>query len=73
VSGDIEANAIDGFWSLLKRGIGGVYHSVSDKHFRSYLNEYSFRYNNRDTGGQGIFTAILAWAEMAPAPEGASE
>ena len=33
---------------LLKRGISGVYHSVSHKHLQSYLNEYSFRYNHRD-------------------------
>jgi len=36
-----------GFWSLLKRGIGGVYHSVSEKYLQSYINEYGFRYNHR--------------------------
>lgn len=48
VVGDIHTNTIEGFWSLVKRGIGGVYHSVSAKHLQSYLNEYSFRYNHRD-------------------------
>ena len=38
---------IEGFWSLLKRGIGGVYHSVSEKYLQSYINEYGFRYNHR--------------------------
>jgi transposase-like protein len=72
VSGDAHTNTIEGFWSLLKRGIGGVYHSVSDKHLQSYLDEYTFRYNNRDAGGKGIFTAILDRVEKAaPAPEGA--
>jgi ISXO2-like transposase domain len=33
VAGDVPANTIEGFWSLLKRGIAGVYHSVSVKHF----------------------------------------
>ena len=36
-----------GFWSSLKRGIGGVYHSVSEKYLQSYINEYGFRYNHR--------------------------
>jgi len=36
-----------GFWSLLKRGISGVYHAVSEKYLQNYINEYSFRYNHR--------------------------
>jgi transposase len=48
VMGDIHANSVEGFWSLLKRGIGGTYHSVSQKFLHSYLNEYAFRYNHRD-------------------------
>ena len=48
VSGDIHTNTIEGFWSLLKRGISGVYHSVSSSYLQSYVNEYSFRYNHRD-------------------------
>jgi transposase len=47
VSGDIHTNTIEGFWSLTKRGIGGVYHSVSKKHLQGYLNEYAWRYNER--------------------------
>jgi transposase len=47
VMGDIHTQTVEGFWSLLKRGIGGVYHSVSDKYLQSYLDEYSFRYNHR--------------------------
>ena len=48
VQGDIHTNTLEGFWSLLKRGIDGVYHAVSDEYLQSYLNEYSFRYNHRD-------------------------
>ena len=47
VSGDAHTNTIEGFWSLVKRGISGVYHSVSAKHLQSYLDEYSWRYNRR--------------------------
>jgi transposase-like protein len=57
--GQIHTQTIEGFWSLVKRGIGGVYHSVSKKYLQSYLNEYSFRYNRRETGNL-IFWAILA-------------
>jgi hypothetical protein len=59
VSGDVHTNTIEGFWSLVKRGIGGVYHSVSAKYLQSYLDEYSFRYNRRDSGNL-VFSSILA-------------
>jgi transposase len=58
VMGDIHTNTIEGFWSLVKRGIGGVYHQVSQKYLQSYLDEYTFRYNRRDQGNL-IFTSIL--------------
>ena len=41
VSGDIHTQAIEGFWSLVKRGIGGVYHNVSAKYLQTYLDEYA--------------------------------
>ena len=48
VSGDVHTNTIEGFWSLTKRGINGVYHAVSSKHLQGYLNEYAWRYSHRD-------------------------
>ena len=48
VSGDVHTNTIEGFWSLLKRGINGVYHAVDRKYLQSYVDEYTFRYNHRD-------------------------
>ena len=47
VSGDVHTNTIEGFWSLVKRGLDGVFHSVSKKHLQGYLNEYAWRYNHR--------------------------
>ena len=42
-----HTNTIEGFFSLLKRGINGTFHHVSKKHLNLYLNEFNFRYNNR--------------------------
>ncbi len=39
-----HVNTVEGFWSLVKRGINGVYHAVSPKYLQSYLNEYQYRY-----------------------------
>jgi transposase len=61
VMGKTHTNTIEGFWSLLKRGIGGVYHSVSAKYLQSYCDEYSYRYNRRNEG-QPLFIALLAEA-----------
>lgn len=47
VNGDIHTNSIENFWSMLKRGIIGVYHQVSVKHLAKYCNEFAFRYNTR--------------------------
>jgi transposase-like protein len=58
VIGTTHTNTIEGFWSLVKRGIGGVYHSVSKKYLQTYLDEYSFRYNRRNNG-QPMFTSLL--------------
>jgi transposase-like protein len=58
ISGDVHTNTIEGFWSTVKRGIGGVYHNVSAKYLQTYLNEYCFRYNRRHQGNL-LFKRIL--------------
>ena len=58
VVGNAHTNTIEGFWSLVKRGIGGVYHAVSPKYLQSYLNEYQFRYNHRNDE-QPMFVTVL--------------
>lgn len=59
VNGEAHTNTIEGFWSLLKRGIIGIYHSVSPKHLQRYLNEFSFRYNSRQIGEGERFNMVL--------------
>lgn len=43
----ITTNSVEGFFSLLKRGINGTYHHVSARHLHRYLSEFDFRYSNR--------------------------
>lgn len=63
VSGNVHTNTIEGFWSLVKRGIGGTHHAVSQKYLQGYLNEYAWRYNHRDRlDGPAQFGLILARA-----------
>ena len=47
VRGDVHTNGMENFWSLLKRGINGTYISVEPFHLFRYLDEQTFRYNNR--------------------------
>ena len=47
VVGTVHTQTIESFWSLLKRGIIGSYHHVSDAYLPLYLNEFAFRFNNR--------------------------
>ncbi|HUF54666.1 MAG TPA: IS1595 family transposase [Dehalococcoidia bacterium] len=47
VRGDVHTNSVEGVWSLLKRSVVGSYHQLSAKHLPAYLDEFSFRFNNR--------------------------
>jgi transposase-like protein len=58
VRGQIHTANLDQFWSLLKRGIMGQFHSVSKKYLPLYLNEFSFRRNNRKN--TDAFGALVA-------------
>jgi hypothetical protein len=53
VHGVIHTQTIEGFWSLIKRGVVGTYHKVSRKYLPLYVAEFQFRYNNR--GNDNIF------------------
>ena len=51
LGGYIHVNTAESFYSVLKRGITGVYHSVSEAHLHRYLAEFDFRHNNRSKLG----------------------
>ncbi len=45
--GDITTNTIEGFFSILKRGVMGTYHSISKEHLHRYIGEFEYKYNTR--------------------------
>jgi ISXO2 transposase-like protein len=46
VNGGFHTNGIENFWSLLKRGIIGIFHQLSSQHLQRYCDEFAARYNN---------------------------
>jgi transposase-like protein len=63
VEGNVHTNTIENFWSVLKRGLYGVYHQVSEKHLERYLDEYSARFNTRTLTSQERFEKFLVESE----------
>ncbi len=59
VNGKVHVNTIEGFWSLLKRGIFGIYHFTSKKHLQLYVDEFVFRYNSREITSKMRFDLML--------------
>jgi len=45
--GDVTTNTVEGFFAIMRRGLDGIYHSVSVKHLPKYVGEYEFRWNAR--------------------------
>ena len=58
VRGEAHTNTVEGFFSLLKRGINGVYHHVSRGHLHRYCDEFAFRYELRKVD-DGTRTAMM--------------
>ena len=59
VDGIAHTNSLEGFWSLLKRGLYGIYHCVSEKHIDRYINEFAARYNTRTYSESERFNKFL--------------
>ena len=79
VRGDAHSNTVEGFFAILKRGIVGTYHHVSEAHLKRYLAEFDFRYSERSALGvddsaratkalQGIVGKRLTYRRTNEAP-----
>ena len=51
VRGDVHTNCAEGYFSIFKRGMRGIYQHCAEKHLHRYLAEYDFRFNNRSALG----------------------
>jgi transposase-like protein len=60
VDGRVHTNGLENFWSLLKRGISGTYVSVEPFHLFRYLDEQSFRFNNRKGNDSSRFSRAVS-------------
>ena len=58
-----HTNSVEGFWSWLKKGIFGIYHSTSPKHLNKYCDEFSYRYNTRSITDGSRFSMSLINAD----------
>jgi hypothetical protein len=65
VRGDVTTNSVEGYFSIFKRGMRGVYQHCAEKHLHRYLAEYDFRYNTRAALGfndeDRTIAAIRGW------------
>lgn len=59
VANGFTTNRIEGFWSILKRGVYGIYHQVSPKHLHRYCDEFAYRYNSREAKAVERFEASI--------------
>ena len=57
--GECHTQGIDSFWGLLKRGVIGSFHQISVKHLDRYIQEFAFRFNNRQN--QELFAITVAY------------
>ena len=55
----IHTNTIEGYFSIFKRGMKGIYQHCSEKHLHRYLAEFDFRYNTREALGTDDFSRTI--------------
>ena len=61
VDGDIYTNTIEGFWTILKKGVIGIYNAPTRKHLQKYVDEYAYRYRTRELRGFSRFNDYLCF------------
>lgn len=61
--GEVHTNTVEGYFSLLKRGLTGTFHHVSKHHLHRYLSEFDFRYNARHVDDFQRYMAALKATE----------
>jgi transposase-like protein len=66
--GDLHTNTIENAFSLLKRGVYGTFHKVSIKHLGRYCNEFSFRFNRRESQAQMFEETVKGLLNGKPLP-----
>jgi transposase-like protein len=66
VRGNVTTNTVEGYFSILKRGLIGTFHHVGEQHLHRYVNEFDFRYNTREKLGYNDFDRMqLALKQIA--------
>lgn len=63
-NGIVHTNTVEGLWSVMKRGIYGIYHHVTAKHLQAYCNEFAYRYNSRKIKDNDRFILSLQNLEV---------
>ena len=63
VKGNVHTNNVENFWSVMKRGVHGIYHQISYKHLQRYCDEYAYRYNSRKITDKERFVNSLQQME----------
>lgn len=63
VRGNVHTNTVENFWSVMKRGVFGIYHQISYKHLQRYCDEYAYRYNSRKIKDKDRFINSLQQIE----------
>ncbi len=76
VNGDVHTQNIGSYWSLLKRGVYGVFHHVDEHYLPQYLNEFEFRFNRRKIPDEERFASLMGqtqgcvlWYCQTPQPQ----
>ncbi len=76
VNGEIHTQGIENYWSILKRGLYGVFHHVDAEYLNNYLNEFEFRFNRRKIPDEERFASLMSqiqgrvlWYCQTPQPQ----